>query len=246
MLLVNLPAHERKFYQLSFTLLAITLVMGLLIGGINAGESTNNRTDNWQASELRPSADTLADFNSITTQSRWFVEGGQSKATANVIDTDEVESFHLLGIVDKGGQRYALFMPPATDAGHSKMVQLATGEPLVGDWKLQEITSTKVIVSKAADNETRELLLYGAPTKAAKAPVAASKHTATAKSAKSSGASEVAAKARDASPRTPTKDRPKRDKAEIEKNRAQRAETVAKRKADSAHKKAEKDKATKR
>lgn len=245
MLLANLPAHERKLYQLSLVTLVAAVVLGLLAGVIGAGEDANNRPDNWQASELRTGADTLADFTAVTAQSRWFLEGGKLAATASVVDTDEPESFRLLGIIDKGGQRHALFMPPTTEAGRSKLVQLAQGEPLVGDWKIQEITSAKVLVTHASDNETRELLLYGAPAKMAQAPVAASKHKVAAKSTKSADNTGAAAKPKDTAAKAPAKAKPKKDKAEVDKAHAERAEKVAKRKAEAAQKKAQKDRAAK-
>lgn len=233
MLLANLPSHERKLYQLAFALLAVTWLLGLLIAGISAGENAISRADNWQASERRAGADTLADFNAVTAQSHWFLEGGQSKPAVNSVDLDEPESFRLLGVIDKSGQRHALFMPPATEVGRSKLVQLSVGDQLVGDWKVVEINSTKVKVASVSD-EVRELLLYGVPAKVEKAPLAKHKAAAAQNTGTKPGAIKAKAQAQD-------KAKPKKDKAEQERARAERTEQRAKAKAAAAKQKAEKD-----
>lgn len=244
MLLANLPSHERKLYQLALALLAASLMLGVLVGGIGAGESPNGRADNWQASELRAGADTLADFNSVTTQPHWFLEGGQSAVAVQASNAGEPESFRLLGVIEKGGQRHALFMPPATEAGRSTLVQLAVGEPLIGDWKIEEIDSAKVKVASSAENEVRELLLYGTPLKAEKEPATTKRKAGSrAERAATTAPGNKVAKPNAAPGSTKEKAaaRPRKDSPEAQKARAERAERRAQAKADTGAKKAEKD-----
>jgi hypothetical protein len=235
--------QERKLYLLGSGAICVALVLGVLAGAVSSGGTTSNREDKWQPSAIPAGVDTLADFTAITAQPRWYLEGGAVPSQAKTVE-GEPESFRLLGIVSKAGQRYALLQPPAPESGRSKLVQLGVGDVLIGDWKITEISSAKVAVSASESGEARELLLYGSPTPASPSNTAVTgQHKAGAKRAQAAVGS-VKAKSADAG-NSHDKAKPKKDKAERDKARAERLEQREKAKAAAARQKAEKDTASK-
>jgi hypothetical protein len=249
MLLANLPSYERKLYQLAFFSSAVALILGLLIGAVGAGESLVERADNWRASELPQSADTLVDFTAIAAQPRWFSEGGQLMVSSSTSNTGEPESFRLLGIVNKGGKHRALFLPPASESESRRLVQLGAGDTLIGDWQIKEITTAKVLVAQG--EKVRELPLYGDKvdwSPQVKSSTVKHKSGATEKTPRSADSKAIPGNAKAKSgdkPKVQDKAKPKKDKAELDKARVERQEQKAKVKAAAAKQKAERDSSAK-
>lgn len=172
MQLANLSSQERQLYGLIGLGAAAALVLGLLGGLISFSWGNSDRPDNWQASVSAPPVDTLADFTEVSSQSRWFSEAGpataeQSAEAARKAIEGQPESLKLIGIVERGYRRYALFIPvnpvPGSTGGPRGVLQFAAGETLVGDWVVKEITASTVLVvsnKEGTEQQTRELSLY--------------------------------------------------------------------------------------
>jgi hypothetical protein len=172
MLIANLSSQERQLYGLIGIGVAAALVLGLLGGLISFSGKGNERADNWQASALAAPVDTLSDFTAVSEQSRWFSEAGpataaQSAEAARKAIEGQPESLKLIGIVERNNRPYALFIPldpaPAANGAPKGVLQFATGDSLVGDWVVKEITVNTVLVAtnkEGAEQQTRELLLY--------------------------------------------------------------------------------------
>lgn len=168
MLFANLPAQTRKLYQLIMLQLAAALLLGLVAGLVSFAPSVAPRADNWAPSVIPEASNTLAEFTAISKEPRWYSDKGvlqtaQTAQTAAVLE-GEPESFKLLGVVNRAGKQFALFMPVNPPANEPrKVTQLTLGDTLVGDWKLTAIANAKVTVSaqrEGEDPDERELLLY--------------------------------------------------------------------------------------
>ncbi len=167
MLLENLSSQERQLYGLIGISTAAALVLGLLGGLISFSWGNNERPDNWQESALSAPIDTLADFTAISSQSRWFSEAGpataeQSAEAARKAIEGQPESLKLIGIVERSKKTYALFLPVA-GSGVQSVSQFAVGDTLIGDWKVKEISTSRVLVESSkegTETQAKELLLY--------------------------------------------------------------------------------------
>lgn len=171
MQLNNLSPHERKLYVSLGLGLAIAFVVGLLSAVVNFGDANNNNADNWQASSLAEPENTQSLYTIVTEPSRWY----QDPAVAALIQPKEDPepqslegqpgSFKLVGIVEIGGAKRALFSPLQDASGQPsrKLSVLAEGDILTGDWKVKEVASSKVtLMAVQADAEPliEEVMLY--------------------------------------------------------------------------------------
>jgi hypothetical protein len=174
MLLENLSSQERQLYGLIGLACAAALVLGLLGGLISFSWGNKERADNWRASVTPSPADTLKDFTDISSRPRWFTEAGPATAAQNAEAARKAiegqpESMKLIGVVGRNGHTYALFMPVSPSSINTEsprgVQQFEVGQTLVGDWTVKEINPNKVIVAtktEGADQQSREILLYGA------------------------------------------------------------------------------------
>lgn len=172
MLLANLSSQERQLYSLIGLGLSAALVLGLLGGLISFGGSGNERADNWQETSVPNAIDTLTEFTAISTEPRWFNENPilsaeQSAEAARKAVEGQPESLKLIGIVERNGKSYALFIPASsgtsTSASPKGVLQFAAGDTLVGDWLVKSISASTVTVEtrkEAAEQQTREISLY--------------------------------------------------------------------------------------
>jgi hypothetical protein len=169
MLLANLSTQERKLYSLIAAGLALAFLVGILSGLVNIGGKGNERADNWRASSVAEPEDTLAQYTLISSSPRWYQDPAMAQARAKEVEQKSVDgqpaSFKLLGIVDRGGKKVALFMPVAglTKPSARKLSPLAEGDILIGDWKVKELTASKVTLiaeREGAEPQIKELLLY--------------------------------------------------------------------------------------
>lgn len=172
MQLNNLSPHERKLYISIGLVLVVAFAAGLLGALVNFGDGSNNNSDNWQASSLAEAEDTQSLYAIVTEPSRWYQDPAlaaiaQAKQGSQQQQSLEgqPESFKLLGIVERDGKKVALFMPPTATATLTarKISALSEGDTLVGDWKIKELTASKVILMaerEGADPEINELMLY--------------------------------------------------------------------------------------
>jgi hypothetical protein len=171
MQLNNLSPHERKLYLSIGLGLVIAFVVGLLSGVMNFGDASKNNADNWQASSLAEPEDTQPLYTIVTEPSRWYRDPALAALNQPKEDTQQPSlegqpgSFKLIGIVETGGEKRALFSPLQDASGQSsrKLSVLAEGDILTGDWKLKHVESSKVILVAEQDGAEpliEELMLY--------------------------------------------------------------------------------------
>jgi hypothetical protein len=169
MLFANLSTQERKLYSLIGMALVIALVIGALSGLIGFIGKSGERADNWQPSSLADPIDTLVQFTLVSTPSRWYQDpvlaSAQAKAEEQKSLEGQPDSFRLLGIVERGDKRVALFMPIAglKTPSARKVSALSQGDVLVGNWKVKELTSSKVVLiaeKEGIEAQMKEILLY--------------------------------------------------------------------------------------
>jgi hypothetical protein len=169
MLLADLSTQERKLYSLIAAVLAFAFVVGILGGLISFGGKANERADNWQASSVAEPEDTLAQYTIVSELSRWYQDPALAQAQTKAEEQKSLEglpaSFKLLGIVARGGKKVALFMPLAglTTPSARKLRALAEGDTLIGDWKVKELTASKVTLmaeKEGVEPQLKEFLLY--------------------------------------------------------------------------------------
>lgn len=166
-LLRKLSHQDQKLYSIIILACTLAFVLGLLAGFINLNSNKTDKTDNWQPTHLPAPPDAATEFSTVTTNSRWFREKGvvsptQAAEEAKKAIEGQPESLKLIGIVDRKGQIYALFLPAN---GGKSVSQFAAGDTLVGDWKVKGISASKVTVESrkdGAETQTKELLLYSA------------------------------------------------------------------------------------
>lgn len=169
MLFANLSTQERKLYSLIGMGLVVALVVGALGGLIGFIGKSSERTDNWQASSLANPIDTLPLFTLVSTPTRWYQDPvlalAQAKAEEQKSLEGQPDSFKLLGIVERGGKKVALFMPIAglKTPSARKLSTLSQGDVLIGDWKVNELTASKVVLiaeKEGVEAQRKEILLY--------------------------------------------------------------------------------------
>jgi hypothetical protein len=166
-LLHRFSSQDQKLYGLILQACAAALVLGLLFGLISFNSNKADGTDNWQATSLTPAPDATTEFSTVTANSRWFREKGamnpaQAEAEAKKAIEGQPESLKLIGVVERSGRVYALFLPVA-GGGAQNVSQFAAGDTLVGDWKVKEVSTSRVIVESSkegAETQTKELSLY--------------------------------------------------------------------------------------
>ncbi len=169
MLLANLSTQERKLYSLIAAGLAFAFVLGLLGGLISFGGKGNERADNWQVSSVAEPEDTLGQYTLVSASPRWYQDPAIAQTRVKEEEQRSLEgqpaSFKLLGIVERGGKKVALFMPLAglTAPSARKLSALAEGDTLIGDWKVKELTASKVTLmaeKEGVEPKLKEFLLY--------------------------------------------------------------------------------------
>lgn len=166
-LLHRLSSQDQKLYGIILQACALALVLGLLFGVVSFNGNKADSKDNWQATSLAVAPDSAGEFAAVTNNSRWFREKGainpaQAEAEAKKAIEGQPESLKLIGIVERSKKVYALFLPIA-GGGAQNVSQIAVGETLVGDWKIKEISASRVLVESSkdgAETQTKELLLY--------------------------------------------------------------------------------------
>lgn len=159
--------QDQKLYGVILRVWAAVLVLGLLCGLISFNGNKMDASDSWQATSLTAPIDSASEFTAVTTNSRWFREKGaitpaQAEEEAKKAIEGQPESLKLIGVVERSGRVYALFLPVA-GGGTQSVSQFAAGETLVGDWKVKEITSSHVVVESSkegTETQTKELPLY--------------------------------------------------------------------------------------
>jgi len=166
-LLHRFSPQDQKLYGLILRTSAIALVLGLLFGLISFNSNKMGSTDNWQATTLPAAPESASEFSAVTANSRWFREKGaistaQAEEEAKKAIEGQPESLKLIGVVERSGRMYALFLPQA-GGGTQSVKQVAIGETLVGDWKLKEISADRVLAEstkEGTETQTKELSLY--------------------------------------------------------------------------------------
>lgn len=165
----RLPPQDQKLYTMILRVCAAALLLGLLFGVISFNANKADSTDNWQATVLAAPPDSASEFAAVSTNSRWFREKGavnpaQAAEDAKKAIEGQPESLKLIGVVERSGLTYALFLPVA-GGGAQNVSQFAVGEVLVGDWKVKEISTSRVLVEstkEGTEKQTKELSLYSA------------------------------------------------------------------------------------
>lgn len=166
-MLHRLSSQDQKLYGIILQMCAAALALGLLFGLISFNSNKADGSDNWQATHLPSPPDATTEFSTVTANSRWFREKGtvspaQAEEDAKKAIEGQPESLKLIGVVERSGRVYALFLPVA-GGGAQSVSQFAAGDTLVGDWKVKEISASRVIVESSkegADTQTKELVLY--------------------------------------------------------------------------------------
>lgn len=166
-LLSNLPHQDQKLYGFVVRACTAALVLGLFVGMVSLNSNKADGADNWRATEIPARPDAASDFAVVTGNSRWFrekaaINPAQAAEEARKAIEGQPESLKLIGIIERAGIRYALFIPVDPTAGRAA-TPYTVGDTLVGDWKVKEITSGGLTVTAQREGEepqTRELLLY--------------------------------------------------------------------------------------
>lgn len=168
-LLNNLPHLDQKLYGIVMRVCAASMALGLMVGMISLNGNKADGADNWQATEVITPPDPVSELAAVNANSRWFreksvVDPVQSAEDARKAIQGQPESLKLIGIIERAGTRYALFIPSDPSVGHA-VTQFTMGDILVGDWKVKEITPGGLTVTAQREGEeplTREVLLYQA------------------------------------------------------------------------------------
>lgn len=166
-LLHRLSPQDQKLYAMILRVCAAALVLGLLFGLVSLNNNKVENSDNWQATSLATPPNSVSELAAVTANSHWFREKGavnpaQAAEEAKKAIEGQPESLKLIGVVERSGRVYALFLP-AAGGGTQSVSQFAAGDILVGDWKVKEITTSHVIVesnTEGSETQTKELSLY--------------------------------------------------------------------------------------
>ena len=168
----HLSQHQKQLYGLIFFVCLSAAMLGALTGLLRWFSSASNVQQSWKPSEVPVVPDSIAQFTVLTTKSHWYLDPAKVAAQAKVDEKKSLEgqpeAYKLLGIIEKAGKKQALFMAIETAVSGRKVLSLTTGDNLVGDWKIQSISTSKVSLiaeKEGAESQQKEILLYATNSK---------------------------------------------------------------------------------
>lgn len=164
----GLSYQQKQILRGLSILLAFALLTGLIIGLLTGINQKADLSDHWQSTEFVPAAESLEDFELANAKSHWYMDASLLAARATEEQKKSIEgspeAFKLIGIVDRKSKKMALFLPSNTSLGIAGLKALGLGDTLIGSWKLEELTASKVVLRaepEGAEPLTKEIRLYG-------------------------------------------------------------------------------------
>lgn len=172
--LIHLSQHQRQLYGVVLFVCLAAFLLGLSIGLLRWFSSASDTQHQWKPTPAITPADTLTEFSALTSKPHWFMDAAQVAAQAKVDEQKSLEgqpeAYKLLGIIEKAGKKQALFMPieGLKTPSARKVISLSVGDTLIGDWKVKELSASKVSLiadKQGAEPQTKDILLYATNSK---------------------------------------------------------------------------------